>query len=100
MHAAPCETSIVTVGDVDPNESRAAVERVFGEWAVPPPPAPPVLPASPAMSRRRVDIPMMNKAQADIAYGFVTLRRTDPDYYACWLMNRSEEHTSELQSQR
>jgi len=92
LHArrfAPCETSIVTVGDVDPDESRAAVERVFGGWAVPPPPAPPVLPATPAMSRRRVDIPMMNKAQADIAYGFVTLRRTDPDYYACWLMNHA-----------
>ena len=30
---------------------------------------------------------MMNKAQADIAYGFTTITRTDPAYYACWLMN-------------
>ncbi len=30
---------------------------------------------------------MMNKSQADIAYGFVTIRRTDPAYYAFWLMN-------------
>ena len=30
---------------------------------------------------------MMNKAQADIAYGFVTIARNDPAYYACWLMN-------------
>src|SRR5262249_22284099 len=37
--------------------------------------------------RERLVIPMMNKAQADIAYGFVTIRRNDPDYYAFWLMN-------------
>jgi zinc protease len=30
---------------------------------------------------------MMNKAQADIAYGFVSIRRADPAYYAYWLMN-------------
>jgi zinc protease len=29
----------------------------------------------------------MNKAQADIAYGFTTITRRDPDYYAFWLMN-------------
>ena len=30
---------------------------------------------------------MMNKAQADIAYGFVSIARSDPAYYAYWLMN-------------
>jgi zinc protease len=30
---------------------------------------------------------MMNKAQADIAYGFTAIARSDPAYYACWLMN-------------
>jgi zinc protease len=30
---------------------------------------------------------MMNKSQADIAYGFTTITRTDPCYYAHWLMN-------------
>ena len=30
---------------------------------------------------------MMNKSQADIAYGFTTITRRDPAYYACWLMN-------------
>ena len=37
--------------------------------------------------RRRLVIPMMNKAQADIAYGFTTIARADPAYYAFWLMN-------------
>lgn len=30
---------------------------------------------------------MMNKSQTDIAYGFVAIARSDPAYYAYWLMN-------------
>ena len=30
---------------------------------------------------------MMNKAQADIAYGFIGIGRMDPSYYAVNLMN-------------
>jgi zinc protease len=37
--------------------------------------------------RQRIVIPMMNKAQADIAYGFTAIARRDPAYYAFWLMN-------------
>jgi zinc protease len=29
----------------------------------------------------------MNKAQADIAYGFTSITRSDPEYHACSLMN-------------
>ena len=32
---------------------------------------------------------MMNKAQTDIAYAFVGLRRSDEDYYAGWVMNNA-----------
>ena len=31
--------------------------------------------------------PMMNKSQADIAYGFATVARSDPAYNAFWVMN-------------
>ena len=34
-------------------------------------------------------VPMMNKAQADIAYAFIGVRRSDPDYYAAWVMNNA-----------
>jgi zinc protease len=30
---------------------------------------------------------MPNKAQADVAYGFVAVARSDPGFYACFLMN-------------
>src|SRR5207237_9058274 len=55
----------------------------------PPPPPGAALALAPVPSRRRVVIPMMNKAQADIAYGFTTTVRNDPEYYACWLMNHA-----------
>jgi zinc protease len=63
--------------------------RVFGGWRRPPPPPVPVARPAPATARRRVVIPMMNKAQADIAYGFTAIRRRDPAYYAFWLMNNA-----------
>src|SRR5207244_3221603 len=44
-------------------------------------------PVTPSTGRTRLVIPMMNKAQADIAYGFTTIARRDPSYYAFWLMN-------------
>ena len=30
---------------------------------------------------------MMNKSQSDIGYGFTTVARADPAYYAHWLMS-------------
>jgi len=90
LHAqrfAPSELSVALVGDIEPPRAQEAVMRVFGGWRtpVPKPLAPP--PVVPATRRTRLVVPMMNKAQADIAYGFTTIRRNDPRYYAFWLMN-------------
>ena len=86
---APSVTTAVIVGDVEHARAVAAAERVFGSWrklaaeeiALPHPP--------PLPSRRERVIPMMNKAQADIAYGFTTIVRSDPRYYAFTLMNNA-----------
>ena len=92
LHAArfaPGELTLVVVGDVPDGAARDAASRVFGGWRTPAP-APIALPrVAPASARRRVVIPMMNKAQADIAYGFTAIARADPAYYACWLMNNA-----------
>src|SRR5207247_4366882 len=53
----------------------------------PAPPSTAIAPVQPAASRRRHVIAMPNKAQADLAYGFVSIARRDPAYYAFWLMN-------------
>ncbi len=86
---APERLSAVIVGDVPATRATEAVERAFGGWrhaGAPPVSVPPV---EAATTRTRVVLPMMNKAQADIAYGFTTIARADPAYYACWLMNNA-----------
>ena len=83
----PAGTAIAIVGDIDPKRAADLVERAFGAWPrgvaedvrVP-------MHAGPGRRQRHV-IPMMDKAQADIAYGFAGLRRQDPQYYAALLMN-------------
>jgi zinc protease len=92
LHAsrfAPSELTAVIVGDVETARVVDAGGRVFGAWHKPAPPPIPLEHAAPARSRRRIVVPMMNKAQADIAYGFVTIPRSDPSFYAFWLMNNA-----------
>ncbi len=86
---APSTLMAVIVGDVDRDRAAKAGERVFGQWQAPAPseislPHPP----TDRVREERV-IPMMNKAQADIAYGFTTITRSDPSYYAYTLMNNA-----------
>jgi zinc protease len=86
---APAATTAIIVGDVDQERAVAAGRRVFASWrqgaldevTLPHPPA--------NRSRQERVIPMMNKAQADIAYGFTTIVRSDPRYYAYTLMNNA-----------
>jgi zinc protease len=86
---SPSVTTVVIVGDVERARAIAAAERVFGTWrkpavgdiALPHPPS--------QRSRQEHVIPMMGKAQADIGYGFTTIVRSDPRYYAFTLMNNA-----------
>lgn len=94
FHAArftPADLSVVVVGDVDSGRVAQIADRVFGGWrAASPAPLPvPLLSPSPATTRRREVIPMMNKSQADLAYGFTTVRRADPTYFAHSLLNNA-----------
>ncbi len=86
---APSATTAVIVGDVERGRALSAAERVFGSWRKAA--APDItLPHPPAgRLRQELVISMMNKAQADIAYGFTTIVRGDPRYYAFTLMNNA-----------
>ena len=83
----PAGLVVVAVGDVEPGRVADEAGQVFGDWEGGP--VPPVVVASPApaTSRRMTVHPMMNKSQADIAYGFNTISRRDPAYYAFSLLN-------------
>jgi zinc protease len=90
FHAArfrPASLSLVMVGDVDTGRAIDAARAAFEPWRAAPPDAV-ALPVPVPRSARSVRVvPMMNKAQADIAYGFATITRANPAYYAYWLMN-------------
>jgi zinc protease len=85
----PQGTTVVVVGDVDAGDVMRATRRAF-DWRAPARATEPMLAGVPQRTARDLDVvPMMNKAQADIAYAFVGLRRSDADYYAAWVMNNA-----------
>src|SRR5688500_9792510 len=90
----PATMTVVVVGDVVDELAVAAITKLFSDW----PPAAkatgdkPALnvadPARPA-ARQLVSVPMMNKAQADVVYGFIGVKRSDPDFAAISVMNNA-----------
>lgn len=84
---SPSVLSLAVVGDV---RAQHAIDRAAAEldgW-IAPTPARVDAPPPPDVTGRRVkaiDVP--GKSQTDIAYGFVTVSRYDPRYFAYWMMN-------------
>jgi zinc protease len=86
-HVQPASLSLAVVGDVATDDVQARAAREMKDWrgaavpasGVPPPPA--------AAGRRRRVVEMPGKSQTDVAYGFATIGRLDPRYYAYWMMN-------------
>ena len=46
-----------------------------------------MIPPPPPAARRQRFIAMPGKPQTELGYGFVTIRRCDPRFYAYWMMN-------------
>ena len=86
-HVGASSLRVVIVGDLDANKAVTLAEAAFGGWthAGGAPLAP--SPATPARTRTMQTIVMPGKAQSDIAYGFTSVTRSDPRYYALTLMN-------------
>ena len=98
--------TVVVVGDLVEEFALAAITKLFGDWSpaakttgdktsasaqawaghgavvkIPDLAIPP--------ERRLVTVPMMNKSQADVVYGFVGVKRSDPEYHAISVMNNA-----------
>ena len=95
----PHAVTVVVVGDFAAEAAIAAIGKAFGDWAVSArgdkpsglsgPDAVLVPDAIAPTERRLVSVSMMNKAQADLAYGFIGIRRAHPDYTAFSVMNNA-----------
>jgi zinc protease len=83
----PGVLSLVVVGDVPAGRvlDRASAELEGWNGAIPPAADVPAPVRRSARGQRVIAMP--GKSQADIAYGFATVRRLDPRYYAYWMMN-------------
>lgn len=85
----PEGATVVVVGDVDGEEVMRAASRALEGWQVTRSIEPPLKAVTPRAARDCAVVPMMNKSQTDIAYAFTGLRRSDPEYYAGWVMNNA-----------
>lgn len=87
----PLLITVVVVGDVEAEAAVAAVSAQFADWSSSVTEVPPlVVPDAPSITERQLlSVPMMNKSQADVVYGFVGVRRSDPDYTAMAVMNNA-----------
>ena len=83
----PSTLSLAIVGDVRPERAIDQSRKLLEDWRGEP--AGVVdLPRSNNRPERRIQsISMQGKAQSDIAYGFATIPRLDPRFYAYWMMN-------------
>lgn len=84
---APASLVVVVVGDVNAPQVIDRVGRALDGWSAPTPRERAVPPVPAATSRRQADIEIPGKSQSDIAYGFTTIDRLDPRFYAFWVMN-------------
>jgi len=86
-HVVPASLSLVVVGKVAPEHAVARAATELDGWSAGPPPAMHVPPPPTAPLRQHRLVGMPGKPQADIVYGFTTVPRLDPRFYAYWLMN-------------
>ena len=86
-HFVPTGLSLACVGDIEPSRAVDAARSAFSGWKGAHALDVTQAQASPPAARRCRVVPMMNKSQADIAYGFETIARRDPSYQAYSLMN-------------
>ena len=85
----PAATTVVVVGDLEADALVEAVAAQLEDWTGPAA-STSQAPAPPAHTDRQLVVrAMSDKAQADVAYGFVGLSRLDEDYYPALVMNNA-----------
>ena len=87
VHCAPTGLSLAVVGDIEPARAIGAARSVFDGWHGGTSAEVTDAPLPHQSGRQAFVVPMMNKSQTDIAYGFATIARQDASYHAYWLMN-------------
>ena len=84
----PDLTTIVVIGNVTPQQAKAAIVKYFGGWRAAGPAPPTDLPPAPLNASSATAVPDASRVQnrVDLAET-LALKRSDPDYYALELGN-------------
>jgi zinc protease len=83
----PAESLLLVVGDVDSNKILEQVERAFGSWKAPMPPAT-ERPTPPEISGRKVYlVHLPGTVQTEVSVGNRAITRTDPNWLRLVLTN-------------
>ena len=84
----PDLTTIVVIGNITPEQARAAMEKYFGAWAAVGPKPNVDLPVQPLNHSAALAVPDASRVQDNVVLAYnLQLTRADPDYYALALGN-------------
>lgn len=84
----PDLTTISIIGDISPEEARAAVEKYFGQWTVAGEKPKVVLPPVPLNKASAITVPDPSHVQDEVSLSEqLEMNRFSPDYYALQLGN-------------
>ena len=84
---APGDMTLCVVGAVKAEEARARVEAAFGDWAATRPARAPMVEAPKILGVQRRHVPLRNKSQTTLQWGFPALPRSHPDWIPAVMMN-------------
>jgi zinc protease len=84
----PDLTTIVIIGDITPEQARAAIEKYFGSWQASGPKPTVVLPPVPTNKPSAVNVPDQSQVQDTVELAEeLEMNRFSPDYYALQVGN-------------
>jgi zinc protease len=87
-HYRPDTMILIVVGDVTVEQVKQQCQALFGDWSVAGKAPAYGIPSVPlAENPGRKVVPMMDKSEAIVRMGHAGIARSDPDYYACEVMN-------------
>lgn len=84
---APHDMTICVVGAIKAADALAQVTRAFGDWANTRPARAPLPDAPPITGQPRRHVPLRNKSQTTLQWGFPSLPRSHPDWIPAVIMN-------------
>jgi zinc protease len=84
----PDLTTIVVIGDINPEDAHAVIDRYFGSWKAVGPKPNVVLPPVPANLAKAVNVPDSSRVQDDVQLAEqLEMNRFSPDYFALQVGN-------------